>query len=140
MDSEYGYSFSRNTREGIDPKRKFDDNDLISLLKVDSTKSKAVSYYLIVLLKDNKGRGETKITLEFTDGNRLILKKQMMELTDFDYGFGFDENEIFYPLDLYSYEEISKADLVKIEIHDRNKISTVIPDKNLLKRQTKCLR
>jgi hypothetical protein len=135
-----GYRFNHVT-EGMDPKKKFDENNFIGLLRVDSTKSKTESYFLTIQLKTYPHRKDrlTTITVQFTN-DRLVLREQNIKLSDLDYAFGFDENEIFYNMDKYSYDKISKSDLLKIEVHDRGKLLDVLADRNVLKRLTKCLR
>jgi hypothetical protein len=140
MDSGEGYRLNRNVREGIDPKKKFEENDLISFLRVDSIKSKTKSYFLMIQVRNRHSKGgHTTITLEFADRDRLILHEQNIKLSVLDYVFGLDESEMFYEMNKFSYDKVLKADLIKIEIHDRDKILDVVPDKNLLKQLMKCL-
>src|SRR5688500_8007899 len=117
MEYEEDFTFNQNMREGIDPKKKREDNDLISLLRVDSTKLKTESYFVTILLKNYQSKkGPSIIKLKLNNGDSLVLREQKIELSTIDYAFGLDENEIFYPIDQYSYDKVATTELMEIEI------------------------
>jgi hypothetical protein len=51
----------------------------------------------------------------------------------------FVDNELIFPVDKADVELIMNTDIVSVRIKTEQKLFTFTPEKNLLKRMTKCL-
>ena len=139
------YKLTQNSREriGLQDEK---PNYQISVLRVDSVKSKAQSYFLLIQPKDgNYKNSQTSISLEFNGSERLLLQEKKLDWSVQNEwvmivgGFGIEETEMFYPLSQSAYDKVSKSDLRRIKIHTKSEAFIFTPAKDLLQRMTKCL-
>lgn len=132
-----GHSFKKNVGHGLYPKEALKNNDLISLLKIDSIGLTNSSWFAAIQFHD-RPTGQVEVTFEFQNKKIVRIRGQQPRLSELDTMY-FDENELVFPIDAPDVELILSIEIVSIQITTEQKLVTFSPEKNLLKRMTKCL-
>ena len=134
---EAGHGFKKNIRHGLDPQKESEKDELISLVKIDSIGSTNQSWYAAILFH-NKPTGQVDVEFEFQNKKTIKAKGQRPQLLRLDTIY-FEDNELVFPIDRNGLELIRSIDIISIRINAEVKHVTFHPEKNLLKRMTKCL-
>ena len=134
---EAGHDFKKNIRHGLDRKKVLEKDDLISLVKIDSIASTNPSWYAAILFHD-KPSGQVDVEFEFQNKKIIKTRGQRPQLSQLDTMY-FEDNELVFLIDRTDIELILSVDIVSIRINAEQKHVTFSPEKNLLKRMTKCL-
>jgi hypothetical protein len=134
---EAGHDFKKNVGHGLDPKKELKGNDIISLVKIDSIGSTNSSWYVAILFND-KVAGHVDVEFQFQNKKLAKTKGQRPRLSQLDTMY-FDDNELLFPIDSTDVQLIIDVDIVGIRINSELKHITFSPEKNILKRMSKCL-
>ena len=134
---EDGHNFKKNVGHGLDPKKALEKDDLISLVKIDSMGLTNPSWFAAIQFHD-KPTGQVDVEFEFRNKKIIKIRGQRPQLSELDMMY-FEDNELTFPIDRADIELIMNTDIVSIRIKPKQKPFTFTPEKNLLKRMTKCL-
>jgi hypothetical protein len=134
---EAGHGFQKSVRHELDPKNESKTNELISLVKIDSIGSTNSSWYAAILFHDSS-TGQIDLEIEFQNKKTIKVRGQRPRLSQLDKMY-FEDNELVFPINNLDFNSMLNSDIVSIRIGNQTELLAFSPEKNLLRRLTKCL-
>lgn len=132
---ESGHAFKKNIGQKLESHS--GETERISLLRIDSLGALNSSWYVAIVFLD-KPSDQTSIELELQNKKLIKVTGHRPRMSEQDAMY-FDVNEILFPIDTLDIKSMLNIDIISIRANDEANHVTFSPEKNLIKRLTKCL-